>query len=193
VKRGTIARSGIVAAAAGTFAGLAVHARRGHVSRFEERVFRAVNALPDAAHGPLWAVMQAGSLAGVGVVAAATAARGHHATARRLGVAGAAVWAGAKLVKRGVRRGRPGAHLADVVVRGAAQTGLGFPSGHTAVAFTLAGIAAPIASPKQRIALAAGAGAVGLARQYVGAHLPADVLGGFAMGVAVAAATARPE
>jgi glycosyltransferase 2 family protein len=193
VRLGTAARAAVVAVSTGAFAGLALHARRGNVSPVEERAFRTVNALPNAAHGPLWVVMQAGSLAGVGVVTAATAAAGHVPTARRLGVAGTAVWGGAKLVKRAVRRGRPGAHLADVIVRGEAQTGLGFPSGHTAVAFTLAGIAAPIASPPQRIALLAGATVVGIARQYVGAHLPADVLGGVAMGAAVAAVTARAE
>jgi undecaprenyl-diphosphatase len=97
------------------------------------------------------------------------------------------VWALCKGVKYGIGRGRPGAHLKDVIVRGAAQSGLGFPSGHTAVAFTLAGVAAP-ALPRRASGLAwAAAGLVGLARQYVGAHLPADVAGGVALAVAAIA------
>jgi undecaprenyl-diphosphatase len=184
VTRARLARAAIASA---VFGALAHHARRGEVSALEERAFRAANALPDAAHGPVWVVMQGGSLAGVWVVAGATALAGRRELSARLAVAGTVVWGFCKLIKHDIQRGRPGAHLLNVVVRGAPQSGLGFPSGHTAVAFTLAGVAAPSLPLAGRVVAYSAAGIVGLARQYVGAHLPVDVAGGFAIGVAVAA------
>jgi len=185
----------VVSAATVCFVAAARHARRGTVSAPEERVFRAVNALPEAVHAPLWLVMQGGSLAAVGVATAVTVAAGRRDTAVRLGVAGVSVWAFAKVIKQSIGRGRPEAHLQNVVVRGAAQTGLGFPSGHTAVAFTLAGVATPALSPPAARAAWLAAGLVALARQYVGAHLPVDIAGGAALGAvaAVAALPARPR
>ena len=157
-------------------------ARAGGVSPGEEHVFRSVNGLPNALHGPLWAVMQSGSLAAVFVAAGAQARR--QTTARTVAVliAGVGIWGGAKVIKPLVGRGRPAAEIDDVVVRGHDQSGLGFPSGHSAVAATLA-----IALSHGHGA-AAGAGALGLAaltggaRMYVGAHLPLDIAGGLALG-----------
>src|SRR4051812_38965674 len=180
----------IAGAALGTFALLAQHARRGKVGNLEEGVFRGVNALPDAANKPLWVVMQGGSLAGVGVAAGAMAATGRRDTAVRLAVAGTSMWAFCKVVKSSIGRGRPGSHLEHVIVRGAARSGLGFPSGPTAVAFPLAGVASPALSRRASALAWTAAGLVALARQYVGAHLPADVAGGVALGVAAAAVTA---
>jgi membrane-associated phospholipid phosphatase len=175
-------------AATAVFIGLAEHASRGRVSAFEERVFRTVNALPDWVNGPLWVVMQSGSLAAVGVASGVAAAAKNRDAALRLGIAGTAMWGFCKVVKHSIGRGRPGAHLDAVVVRGLPQTGLGFPSGHTAVAFTLAGVAAPYLPREFAVGGLIGAGVVGIARMYVGAHLPADIAGGIAAGVAAAAA-----
>ncbi len=176
----------------GAFAALARHARRGEVGALEEQAFRGVNALPEAVHGPLWVVMQGGSLAAVGVTAGGMALSGRRDTAVRLGIAGASVWALCKVVKSRIGRGRPGAHLQHVIVRGAAQSGLGFPSGHTAVAFTLAGVASPALSRRASGLAWTAAGLVAVARQYVGAHLPADVAGGVAIGLVAAAVAAQP-
>jgi len=92
------------------------------------------------------------------------------------------------VVKRGVGRGRPSAHIERVVVRGRPERGLGFPSGHSAVAVTLAGVAAAEAPAWLRPVLWGVAGTVAAARLYVGAHLPLDVVGGAALGLAVEAA-----
>jgi undecaprenyl-diphosphatase len=171
------------------FAWLGSHARRGEVGATEERVFRAVNSLPDGLAPTLWLLMQAGSLAGVGVVSALARASGRRALAWRLGTTGTVVWAGCKLVKRAIGRGRPAAHLDGVVVRGAAQSGLGYPSGHAAVAWTLAGLATPVLPAGGACAAWTVASLVGVARQYVGAHLPVDIAGGIAVGVAATAIT----
>jgi membrane-associated phospholipid phosphatase len=162
---------------------LAQRAQVGTVGPFEERVFRLVNDLPDVLERPVWVIMQGGSLAAV-AVAAAVAGRRRPETAARLAVAGTASWASAKVIKRLVRRGRPAEHLSGVTVRGARQSGQGFPSGHAAVAATLAVIGSSVlAAPQARLAWAL-AILVGGARQYVGAHLPLDVVGGAALGVA---------
>jgi membrane-associated phospholipid phosphatase len=163
-------------------------ARRLDVDPGEERAFRWSNDVADSIHPPLWVVMQLGSLGGVIVSTVAAYLAGRRVTAAGVGGGGFFAWLFCKLVKRYIGRGRPAAHLVDVRVRGQAQTGLGYPSGHTAVATTMALIAGR-ASPRARAALLVPAAAVGWSRMYVGAHLPLDIVGGAAVGVATGAAT----
>jgi undecaprenyl-diphosphatase len=170
----------VVPIAVATLLASGLAARRHGVSAGEAATFRAFNHGPDAVKGPVWLVMQSGSLAAVGVAAAATARRHGRRPAAVVLATGTGVWAGVKLVKPLVGRGRPAAHLDDVVVRGAAQNGLGYPSGHAAVATTLA-LTTTGGGPARAIALAAAACA-GCGRMYAGAHLPLDVVGGFAIG-----------
>jgi undecaprenyl-diphosphatase len=94
-------------------------------------------------------------------------------------------WALAKVVKDVVVRSRPAGYLSDVHLRGAAASGFGFVSGHASVAFALATALAPWLVRRWRIAVAyLVAALVALARVFVGAHLPLDVVGGAAIGVA---------
>ena len=156
------------------------------VDRAEERVFRSVNDAPGWLHAPVWGVMQAGSLGAVFVVAGMLRSRENDAAPRVL-LAGTAAWCGAKFLKPLVGRGRPEEYLDNVIVRGSHQSGLGFPSGHAAVATTLALVAAPSSGPR-RVGAVVGALTTGVARLYVGAHLPLDVVGGLASGVIIATA-----
>jgi membrane-associated phospholipid phosphatase len=177
-------RVAVSAASSVAFVLLARKAALGTVSSGEERVFRAINTLSPALRTPAWLVMQSGSLAAVPVAAAVALPR-RRAAAVALAVDGTAVWALCKLVKRVIKRGRPADHLDDVMVYGAAQRGGGFPSGHAAVATTLAAIASRML-PRPAAPLAWGTAAlVGGARQYVGAHLPLDVVGGAALGLSM--------
>lgn len=173
-------------AAAVVLGASACRARAGRVGRGEERLFRSVNDAPDAVHLPAWTVMQAGSLAAVFVVSALQYRRGRVAVAKATIVAGTAVWAGVKVVKPLIGRRRPDELLPRVRVRGHAQSGLGYPSGHAAVAATLALIAAGRGGEAGQVAGVASGAAIGGARMYVGAHLPLDVAGGVAIGVLVA-------
>jgi len=158
-------------------------AKRHSVSPREERIFRAFNDAPDAIHVPAWAVMQAGSLAAVFVAAAELTRREQIREAATTFATGFVVWLGVKLVKPMIGRGRPHMHLDDVSVRGQAQTGLGFPSGHAAVSLTLALLATQDSSATVRAGALGVAATTAGARMYVGAHLPLDVVGGVAIGV----------
>lgn len=171
------------------FAAAEAEASRRRVRSDEEAVFKRLNTLPDRLHAPAWAVMQSGSLASVGVLSAGALLARRPLTGLGLGASGATVWGGAKLIKRRVGRGRPAAHIEPVTIRGREQTGLGFPSGHSAVAFALATVAAPALSPGWRRLAWSTAGICAGARMYVGAHLPLDIVGGIGLGISTGALT----
>ena len=185
-RNANLARIGVGSA---LFAASAIEARTRQVGSTEETVFRSLNDLPDRWHVPVWAVMQSGSLAAVGVAGAAAFAGHRRTTAIGLVAAGTAMWGGAKVVKHRFGRGRPAAHVDDVHVRGKEQTGLGFPSGHAAVSFALAGVAAPSLGPVARVAVHVAAATTAGARLYVGAHLPLDIAGGTGLGLAASGLT----
>jgi membrane-associated phospholipid phosphatase len=179
---GALART---AAGGAVLAGTLVPLRRHSIGRREQRTFRAVNNLPDRLYLPAWPVMQLGALAAAPATAGVALVAGRRPLALRLLTGGTAAWTLAKVVKRVVRRGRPVALLADVRTRGQAATGLGYLSGHAAVAAALTAAAYPdLGSTGRRVAVGL-ASVVGLSRIYVGAHLPLDVAGGAALGLLV--------
>jgi undecaprenyl-diphosphatase len=181
-------RSDVVGAAVGglTFGVCAALAAGGGVSAFERRLFHAVNGLPSWLYPMLWPVMQLGALGAVFVLAVVALVCGRRRLAVELAIAGIGAYWLATVFKHLVDRGRPSAFLVDVVTRGAAVTGLGFPSGHAAVSCALAATAAPFLAPGWRSAVWVIPLLVGFARLYVGAHFPLDVVGGWALGYTVA-------
>jgi membrane-associated phospholipid phosphatase len=175
-------RIGVRAFVAGcVFAASTSAARHRQVSAAEERVFRRINSAPDWLHVVLWPVMQMGSLGAVFASAAIVRKRDRDArTSAIVAAVGTAVWGGIKLVKPLIGRGRPEHHLVGVKVRGAEQSGLGFPSGHAAVSMALALMAT---RPGPARSMAVGAATVtGMSRIFVAAHLPLDVLAGASAG-----------
>jgi len=163
-------------------------ARHGQISRFEVNLFRLINQLPSVLDGPMWLVMQGGALAAVFVTSAAAALVRRWRLARDLLVSGMLAWAAAKLVKVWVGRARPDALLHGVILRHGASAGMGFPSGHVAVAAALATAAAPYLPRRYRRLLWVEVLLVAVARVYVGAHLPLDTLAGAALGWTIASA-----
>ncbi len=158
------------------------------ISPLEEEAFRFVNGWPGWLEGPTWPVMQLGAVA---VVPVATLVA--YLVWRRVEVAaalfgaGMAAWVLAKVVKEFVKRGRPQALLDEVIVR-PDWSGLGFVSGHAAVAFAMATVVSPLVPRPWRVALWAGAAAAGVLRIYTAAHLPLDVIGGAGLGMALGGA-----
>ncbi len=143
-----------------------------------------VNGLPESFTPILYAVMQGGQFLAIPGSAGSAALAGHPGAAKKLALAGVSAWTLARVVKKATGRGRPNAHLTGVTIRGKQWSGLGFPSGHAAVAASLAAALSPDAGRPAQIGLWSLAALIALTRLYVGAHLPLDAVGGFALGIA---------
>ena len=161
------------------------------MSAIELRAFRIANDAPDAARIQVRAVMQAGTFVTVPIVAAVAATTGRRRLAVELATGGTLAWLGAKALKRLGGRGRPGGLLPDVRLRESIGGDLGWVSGHTAVATTLAAIAWPDVPLSARPALVAVVVTTAFGRMYVGAHLPLDLVGGVGLGLVVSAIAGR--
>jgi undecaprenyl-diphosphatase len=162
-----------------------VHRDTSGVGDAEARAFLAINGLqlPDSVWPATWAPMQlgsiGGSLAAIGITARITGDR--RTTLSALVGTQAAYW-GAKLVKRTVARGRPVALLPGVRER-EHSSGLGYLSGHSAVALALALTVSPALRGPARAVPYAVAGVVMFGRVYGSAHLPLDIVGGAGLGL----------
>jgi membrane-associated phospholipid phosphatase len=159
---------------------------RDQVLEPETFVFRVVNDHTLLPFVVVWTVMQLGNMVAIPVVAAVAALTRRYRLAVGMLIGGLTTYYLAKVVKGIVPRGRPAELLSDVQIRGAEPHGRGFVSGHAGVITLLAVLAWPYLGRRARIAVAVAAGAVLLSRVYVGAHLPLDMVGGAALGLAVA-------
>jgi undecaprenyl-diphosphatase len=187
-------RAGLLAATGGSVAVLVVLAVAVSGQTFltgETAVIQAVNDLPTALGWPLRVVMELGTLrmavAVTAVVAGCTwRSHGPGPTVATLAAAVAAYRLD-NVMKGIIERPRPPGLVDDLHVREHIG-GFGFPSGHTTMAFALAAALHPILPNRWRGVAWALAACVGLARMHVGVHWPADVVGGAALGIAVASA-----
>jgi undecaprenyl-diphosphatase len=150
----------------------------------EAALFRVVNelSLPGWTWPGVWLVMQLGVIGAVPLVAVLALATRRLRLALDAVLAAGSIYLIAKLVKEFVQRGRPQTLLDGVNILGEPARGLGYVSGHSAVAVALATVSSPYLGRRARRVAWILAGCVCLARMYVGAHLPFDVLGGAALG-----------
>ncbi|SNS11180.1 undecaprenyl-diphosphatase [Geodermatophilus saharensis] len=160
-------------------------AQRGQLPVLERDLFRLFNDLPAGILPAVWVVMQLGNVLAVPALAVAAAVGRHFRAARDLLVSGLAAYLAADLVKSLVGRERPAGLPVGAVLHEGPIGGAGFVSGHSAVAAALATAAAPYLTRRGRRVAWALAWSVALARVYVGAHLPLDVVGGVALGWAI--------
>jgi membrane-associated phospholipid phosphatase/tRNA A-37 threonylcarbamoyl transferase component Bud32 len=156
--------------------------RPNDVGVLETDLFRLANDLPDALFPAFWLVMQGGNVLAVGVAAVVVAATRRFWLAANLAITGVGVWLVARWIKDEVGRGRPVDLLPDPHLRGHHDSGLGFVSGHAAVAVAIATMIAPYLGRRARWIAVLWAALVCVSRLYVGAHLPLDVVGGAALG-----------
>ena len=161
---------------------VAIH--RDFVGDREAALFRVVNelSLPGWTWPGVWLVMQLGVIGAVPLVAVLALATRRLRLALDAVLAAGSIYLIAKLVKEFVQRGRPQTLLEDVNILGEPARGLGYVSGHSAVAVALATVASPYLGRRARRVAWVLAGCVCLARMYVGSHLPFDVVGGAALG-----------
>jgi undecaprenyl-diphosphatase len=160
----------------------AIHQHR--IGVRETNVFRLINdlAMPGWTKWPVWGVMQLGVIGAVPLVALLALATRRLRLAAYAALAGGTIYLVAKLVKEFVQRGRPQTLLDNVHILFVPDRGLGYVSGHSAVAVALATVASPFLGRRARRVAWVLAALVCVARIYVGSHLPFDVLGGAALG-----------
>lgn len=189
---GAIRRPLDAALVAAGLAGLVVSAviARGRVFDWEIVVFQAVNGLPAALHPIVWILNQYGTAVTIPIIAGVAAAFRRWTLAVALAATGLGVYLLARLMKEYVERGRPGALIGVAHERERFGVGsLGFPSGHAAVAWAITIVLMPRLGRPWQLAALLMAIVVPVARMYVAAHLPLDLIGGAALGVAAASAT----
>jgi undecaprenyl-diphosphatase len=175
----------------------ALIASSGEVAGWEASIFHAINDLPDWLEQPMWLFQLAGLLF-VPLVVAAVAAYFR----KWWLVAGLVLLVPLKLivekavVKQLVERERPGTTICGYPddfdetcgnFRDVPLEGLSFVSGHAIIAWGVAALLWPVLPGRWRWLPIAIATLNAIARVYLGAHNPLDVIGGAAIGIALGA------
>jgi len=162
--------------------------RDGSVPGLEEDAFHAVNDLPGALYPVLWPFQQLGALAAGPLIAVVAVVARRFRLAAAVLVATVAKLGLERLVKAMVSRERPGTSIGpDVHLRGdVSANGESFVSGHAVLITAIAGLVSPYLPGRWKILPWAIAVVVLVARVYVGAHNPLDVLGGAGVGLVIA-------
>jgi membrane-associated phospholipid phosphatase len=156
-----------------------------HVPGWETTLFHAINNWPESLyhlflvgtvfHESLWIAVAAVVIAFVVRM---------YRLAWRLAVCSIGGYGVALIAKHVIERPRPVEILHDVHAR-AAETGMGFPSGHTMIMTVIMFAILPYLPWKWRWIVPIPIILMALSRIYLGVHVPLDVIGGFAVGVGV--------
>jgi membrane-associated phospholipid phosphatase len=178
----------VLAVSLAVFAGCALVAADGRVGPAERAAFHAVNGLPDWLYAPMLAFQYLGVLAMPLVVAVGALAFRRWRLAAALVLVVPLKLALERAVKWLVQRERPGTTVPDAVLRGVHPGGLSFVSGHAIITFAIAGLLVLVLPRRWAVVAFVLASLNAVARVYLGAHNPLDVVGGAAVGLAIAAA-----
>ena len=152
----------------------------------ERSVFHAVNDLPGIINVAVTPLMFLGTLAAVPVIMVVCGLFRKFRLGFVVGIAGLVAYLLARAGKHAIGRGRPGEIFDQVHLRDVNASGLGFPSGHAAVAAAVVVAALPYLPRRWRWPMLLFPLFMAFARVYVGAHLPLDVVSGAAIGAATA-------
>ena len=171
--------------------GAVAGARHPVIHPLEQRVFRAVNGLPNWLYWPLWLPMQLGNLV-VGTAAGLAIAAWYGDWPMAAGVVAAAAL---KLLSERIIlrytgellavRQRPGTSEPGAILRGGdvPAAGRSFPSGHVILVAAVACVVASRTPGYVLWTLFTLVALVALGRVYVGAHNPLDVTAGLGAGL----------
>jgi membrane-associated phospholipid phosphatase len=171
--------------ALGVYAAAASIAASGNLGSIEQDIFTWIYNLPHIPSVLILAITQLGSAWFLLALIAVCIANKSRALAIRLGAAGAVTYAMVELSKNLVGRPRPEYLLDSVNPREEFVTGLGFPSGHTALITIIGLMMLPYFPIKLRWLVPVIIALVGFSRIYLGVHAPLDVIGGLAVGAVV--------
>lgn len=166
-------------------------ASSGEVPGWEQAIFHGINGLPDFLKAPMWVFQLAGLLlvpAGVAVVAAAF--RKWRLVVALLVFMPLKLVVEKQVVKQLVERQRPGTSICggDTTCgnfRDVPMEGLSFVSGHAIIAWGIATLVWPYLPGRWKWLPVGVAVLNSIARVYLGAHNPLDVIGGGAIGVCI--------
>jgi len=177
----------VLLASLAVFALCAVIVADGRVGPAERATFHAVNGLPDWLYLPMLLFQYLGVLVVPLVVAAGALAFRRWRLAAALVLVVPLKLATERVAKLLVERERPGTTVPDAILHGVPSAGLSFTSGHAIITFPIAGLLVLVLPRRWAIVAFVLATLNAVARVYLGAHNPLDVVGGAAVGLAIAA------
>jgi glycosyltransferase 2 family protein len=159
----------------------------GRLPGWEVDLFRAVNESPGALYVVLGPVQQLGAFLAGPIVALVAWLFGRRRLALAALLATVAKIVLERLVKATVSRQRPATSIGpDIETRGdVALSGESFVSGHAVMVVAVATVVVPWLPARWRVTAWIVVGLAAVARVYVGAHNPLDVVCGVALGLVV--------
>jgi membrane-associated phospholipid phosphatase len=177
----------LLAASLAVFTACAVIVANGRVGPAERAVFHAVNGLPGWLYQPMLAAQYLGVLGMPLVIAVGALAWRRWRLAAALVLVVPCKLGLEQVAKLLVQRQRPGTTVPDAILRGVPHGGLSFTSGHAIITFAIAGLLVLVLPRRWGVLAIVLAASNALARVYLGAHNPLDVVGGAAIGLMIAA------
>lgn len=159
-----------------------IASRDKEIANWEIVIFNFVYTLPSYLYLPFFLVTQTGSIFMLGFLSVMYVLKQRYHVVIRLLMSGTLAYTLSGVAKDLWGRVRPTEYLVDIVNLDYVVRGMGFPSGHVALATALALTVGHYLPRKYHWAVGVWIIGVGLSRMYLGIHFPVDIIGGFAIG-----------